>query len=44
VPSVVAGGLATLGVVTVIAVLSPQLRALRDLHTTPVREDEPVTA
>ncbi len=46
VPSVVAGGVATLVVVTAVGVLAPQLRALRDLHTTPVREDAdaPATA
>lgn len=41
VPSVVLGGVATLVVVAVIGVLSPQLRALRDLHSTPVRDDAP---
>jgi hypothetical protein len=41
VPSVVLGGVATLVVVVTIALLAPPLRALRDLHATPVAADRP---
>ena len=41
VPSVVFGGAATLAVVAVTFVAAPALRALRDLHSTPVAGTEP---